>query len=132
MSNVIYTITRLSCGKRQIHPINPFSPNAPFLYPLKIPENLTVFWYFQRVEEGCIGNKWVERKNKYTLFKLIAWSFERTFILSASMLKSTKISKNLVDFIFQNVIKYFAEFNFCEATALCRVHFSELDANWKK
>ena len=53
-------------------------------------------------------------------------------LLSASMLKSTKISKNLVDFIFQNVIKYFAEFNFCEATALCRVHFSELDANWKK
>ena len=39
--------------------INPFVPNAPFLYPLKISENCKVFWCFQRVEKGCIGNKWV-------------------------------------------------------------------------
>ena len=38
---------------------NPFAPNAPLLYPLKISENLTVFWCFQGVEKGCIGNKWV-------------------------------------------------------------------------
>ena len=31
---------------------NPFIPNAPFLYPLKTSENLTV-------EKGCLGNKWV-------------------------------------------------------------------------
>ena len=31
--------------------INPFVPNALFLYPLKTS--------FQRVEKGCIGNKWV-------------------------------------------------------------------------
>ena len=39
---------------------NPFAPNVPFLYPLKTSENLTVFWYFQGVEKGCIGNKWVK------------------------------------------------------------------------
>ena len=39
--------------------INPLVPNAPFLYPLKTSENLTVFGFFQGVEKGCIGNKWV-------------------------------------------------------------------------
>ena len=33
----------------------PFVPNAPFLYPYKT-ENLAVFWYFQGVEKGSIGN----------------------------------------------------------------------------
>ena len=39
--------------------LNAFVPNAPFLYPLKTSENRTVFWYFQGVEKGCIGNEWV-------------------------------------------------------------------------
>ena len=43
-------------------PFNAFVPNAPFLYPLKISENLTVFWYFQGVGKGCIGNEWVKTK----------------------------------------------------------------------
>ena len=34
-----------------------FGVNAPFLYPLKTSENLSVFWYFQGVEKGCAGNK---------------------------------------------------------------------------
>ena len=38
---------------------NPFVPNAPFLYLLKISENRKVFWCFQRVEKGYIGKKWV-------------------------------------------------------------------------
>ena len=40
--------------------VNPFVPNAPFLYPLKTSENVKVFWGFQGVEKGCIGNKWVK------------------------------------------------------------------------
>ena len=40
--------------------INPFVPNAPFLYTLKTSENLMVFWYFQGVEKGCMENKWVK------------------------------------------------------------------------
>ena len=40
---------------------NPFVPNAPFLYPLKTTENRKVFWYFQGVEKGCIGNEWVKK-----------------------------------------------------------------------
>ena len=40
--------------------INPFVPtNASFFYPLKISENRMIFWCFQGVEKGCIGNKWV-------------------------------------------------------------------------
>ena len=38
---------------------NPFAPNVPFLYPLKTSEYRKVFWCFQGVEKGCIGNKWV-------------------------------------------------------------------------
>ena len=41
--------------------INPFVPNASFLYPLKTSENLTVCWCFQEAEKGCIGNKWVNK-----------------------------------------------------------------------
>ena len=39
--------------------INPFVPNAPFLYNLKASENLTDFLCFQGVEKGCIENEWV-------------------------------------------------------------------------
>ena len=38
---------------------NPFVPNETFLYSLKT-ENLTIFWCFQGVDKGCIGNKWVK------------------------------------------------------------------------
>ena len=43
--------------------INPFVPNASFLWPLKTLENLKIFWYFQGVVKGCIGNKWVNEGN---------------------------------------------------------------------
>ena len=39
--------------------INLFVPNAPFLYPLKTSENRKVFWCFQGVDKGSIGNEWV-------------------------------------------------------------------------
>ena len=39
--------------------INPFVPNASFLYILKTSKNRKVFWRFQRIENGCIGNKWI-------------------------------------------------------------------------
>ena len=45
--------------------INPFVPNAPFLYPLKTSANLADFGCFQGVEKGCIGNKWINVKEKY-------------------------------------------------------------------
>ena len=47
---------------------NPFVPNAYFLYSLKTSENLTVFWGFQGVEKGCIGNELV---NKFLAVKSI-------------------------------------------------------------
>ena len=39
--------------------LNPFFPNAPFLYPLKKSENRK-FFCFQGVEKGCIGNECVK------------------------------------------------------------------------
>ena len=37
--------------------LNPFFPNASFLY-------LTVFWFFQDIEKGCIWNEWVNASSK--------------------------------------------------------------------
>ena len=44
-----------------LNTVNPFVPSAPFLYPLKTSESQTVFWCFQGVGKGCIGNKWVNK-----------------------------------------------------------------------
>ena len=35
--------------------LNPFVPNAPFLYPLKSSENLTIFWCVQGYRKGALG-----------------------------------------------------------------------------
>ena len=40
--------------------MNPLVPNVPFLWLQKTSENREVFWFFQVVEKGCIGNKWVQ------------------------------------------------------------------------
>ena len=40
--------------------LNPFVPNAPFLYLLKTLGNRKAFWCFQGVDKGCIGNEWVD------------------------------------------------------------------------
>ena len=48
--------------------INPFAPNARFLYSLKASENLTVFWRFHELEKACIGNEWVNPDKWNTKF----------------------------------------------------------------
>ena len=40
--------------------INTVVPNVPFLYAMKISENRKVFWCFEGVEKGYIGNEWVK------------------------------------------------------------------------
>ena len=68
MENVGYTMFKWKHSKWNWAPliwyivwyINPFVPNAPFLYPLRTLEILMVFWCFQGVENRCIGNKWVK------------------------------------------------------------------------
>ena len=40
-----------------------FPMHPSFLYPLKTSKNLTVFWCFQGLEKGCIGNKWDNRNS---------------------------------------------------------------------
>ena len=57
---------------------NPFSPIPPFLYPLK---NLSVFWCFQGVEKGCIGNRWVKSSAELSNVKVyFPMSFLSLFI----------------------------------------------------
>ena len=55
-----------------IYLLNPFVPNAPLLYPLKISENLTVFreFTFSGGTEWCIGNKWVKKVYSQLTFTL--------------------------------------------------------------
>ena len=43
-----------------VYLFNPFVSNEPFLHSLKTLKNREVFWCFQGVEKGCIGNKWVK------------------------------------------------------------------------
>ena len=49
----------LVARKKDDHRVNPFVPNAPFLYPLKTSENVSVFRCFQGVEKRCIAKEWV-------------------------------------------------------------------------
>ena len=63
--------------------VNPFVPNAPFPYPLKTLENLTVFWCFQGVEKGCIGNEWFDKS------KLEVWKLQSHRLRSFSAVKKT-------------------------------------------
>ena len=55
---LVLVYTSSNCTQ-SIDQINPFVPNASFLYPLKKSENLMVSWYFQRVENEWIGSKCV-------------------------------------------------------------------------
>ena len=56
LTDIPYFIVTIINGKYRV---NPFISNTPFFYPLKTSESLAVFWCFQGVEKGCIGNEWV-------------------------------------------------------------------------
>ena len=58
-SELLLSEPELKEHKNKEFVINPFVSNAPFFCHLKTSENYTVLWCFQRVEKGCIGNKWV-------------------------------------------------------------------------
>ena len=51
------------CDANSIGIFNPFVPNAPFLYLLKTPENLTVLQCFQGLEKGWVGKEWVKESS---------------------------------------------------------------------
>ena len=74
--NMPFSFTVFSCKLYDIrcivrHPVlrmssvNPFVLSAPFLYLLKTPENLKIFWCFQGVEKKCIGNEWVKCRTSH-------------------------------------------------------------------
>ena len=76
--------------------INIFVPNAPFLYPLKTSENRKVFWCFQGLEKGCIGNKWVNPTGIY-FFKVYYRNTETKYEICLKLTtKDSSVSK--VDF----------------------------------
>ena len=61
----------------KVIPFNPFVLNAPFLYPLKTSENRTVFWCFQGVKKGRIGNEWFKGFCRLTWLDLGLFVFSR-------------------------------------------------------
>ena len=63
-NSIVLNMIELAQGQ---FPINPFVHNAPFLYPLRTSENLMVLRCFQRVEKGCIGNKWAKKSLPWNL-----------------------------------------------------------------
>ena len=67
--------------------INPFVPNASFLYPLKSSENRKIL-YFQGVEKGCIGNEWNKELQKLLIQKEKLRPLQNIFVFSEHMLKS--------------------------------------------
>ena len=63
--------------------LNQFIPNAPFLYPLKTSENLTVFC-FHGAEKGCIGNKRVNlctRLISRGVFRVLSNACDKVFFM---------------------------------------------------
>ena len=81
----------LKCFRDILHYlfVNPFVPNAPFLYPLKTSENRKVFWCFQGVEKGCIENEWV---------KANFFSWRSSFLSSFFVLEWRKVAKLFLQF----------------------------------
>ena len=71
---------------------NPFVPNAPFLYPLKTSENLTV-------GKGRIGNKWVKSLQKLDYYSLFIrlWLVERRKSKIAATFSNLFDTSNAID-----------------------------------
>ena len=69
--------------------LNPFIPNALFLYPLKTSENLKIFWCFQGVEKGCIWNEWVKNGFLWRYF----WRILLAYFKIATYLQTGSIGK---------------------------------------
>ena len=81
--------------------INPFVPNASFLYPLKTSENLTVFWCFQGMKKGWIRNEWVNTIkdfNEYMGYQIIPkfhrnWSHQISEVLHKKRIDAEYFNK---------------------------------------
>ena len=73
---------------------NSFVPNVPFLQPLKTSEK--VFWRFQRIQKGCIGNKWVD------LFRGNASFYSNCCIILENIKKTTTGLANIYLFKVSN------------------------------
>ena len=78
--------------------LNPFVLNAPFLYPLKMSENLTVFRCFQGVEKGCNGSKWVNL-NGFIRYCLLKKTWQKTESVVQSYSRKKAVLEKLVKFI---------------------------------
>ena len=65
--------------------INPFVPNAPFLYSLKTLENLKIFSCFQVIENGWIGKEQVKD------FLIKPWWI---FVIAYNCFMRSKITEN--------------------------------------
>ena len=80
--------------------INPFFPNVPFLYPLKISENIKVFWWFQWVEKNCNEKKCWNNLLKQTVkwFPCITHfiNFSRKYFFTLKLITHAKVAQHNV------------------------------------
>ena len=92
---VLFFIFRISFVLySDLHFFNLFVPNAPFLYHLKTSENRKVFWCFQGVPTGGIGNEWVNTLVKNCISVSVLWKklFRKRF--SKKLLSPWKMHKS--------------------------------------
>ena len=87
--------------------VKSFVPNVSFLYPLKPSENLKVFWCFQGVEKGYIGNKWVNLTRITSLTSIFYKPYVKT-ILQRTFLSLIIYEKRISNqFLFQKLFKFY-------------------------
>ena len=58
------------------HTLNPFFPNASFLYLLNTSGNLTVFC-FHGIENGCVGKEWFKTFEKIPVISLYWFALQK-------------------------------------------------------
>ena len=66
------------------------------MHPFSTPLNLTVFWCFQRVEKGCIGNDWV---NQNCRPRCATYSLHCRFFLMKQVFYKTVLGDKFWSFI---------------------------------
>ena len=69
--NTFLYLCQSMCFISTFRRLNPFVPNAPFLYSPKTSENRKVFLCFQGVEKGCTENKRIKLKPSTTFLNIL-------------------------------------------------------------
>ena len=101
-----------------------FFLSATFLYPLKTSENLIVFWCFQGVEKGCIGNKWVKLSVYIQILYFCNSSFLNSFVCELKLFFTIWIK------LLQQQTQYFQLIDFDDLSQSPARHIFNFTPQW--